>query len=598
MGNPLRGFWRRLRRPGPGDSRPRRTRRRAAVGSATHASETIFLVLRRMRVPLIVLIVIFAVSVLGLTLIPGRDPAGQPYRMSFFDAFYVMSYTASTIGFGEIPYPFTYGQRLWVTIAIYLTVIGWAYAIGSLLALLQDRAFRQALALQQFRRKVARLREPFLLIAGYGRTGELVGHAFDGLGRRVVVVDSAGDRIDDLELDSYHADVPGLVGDVRDPGLLGIAGLDHPSCEAVLALTDDDEANLAVTMTVALLRPELPVVARTTSPAVIERMRAFGNPSVINPFDAFGDQLRLALHAPASYQLLTWLQGGPGAELPARGEPPRHGRWVVCGNSRFGGELSKDLQAEGLEVDVIEPDQASESEDPDETGSPPPVVLAEADFGRAVGFVAGADDDTVNLSLVAVARRANPDLFVAARQNLPRSGPLFAAMRLDALLVPAEMVAREVYAQLSTPLLQRFLRGMPAQGDDWAAAVVDRLAGRCGERLQALWKVRLTPQEAPALLAWLGSDRVRLGDLLRDPVDRAKQLDVFPLLVLRGGEPTLTPAEDFVLAAGDELLLAGRPAARRSLEATLLVDAVGEYVVSGRLVPSSWIWRRLTRRPA
>ena len=31
---------------------------------------------------------------------------------------------------------------------------------------------------------------------------------------------------------------------------------------------------------------------------------------------------------------------------------------------------------------------------------------------------------------------------------------------------------------------------------------------------------------------------------------------------------------------------------------TLLLDAVGEYVVSGRQVPSSWIWRRLTRRPA
>ena len=70
--------------------------------------------------------------------------------MGFFDAFYVMSYTASTIGFGEIPYPFTYNQRMWVTISIYLTVIGWAYAIGSLLALLQDRAFRQALALQHF----------------------------------------------------------------------------------------------------------------------------------------------------------------------------------------------------------------------------------------------------------------------------------------------------------------------------------------------------------------------------------------------------------------------------------------------------------------
>ena len=175
MANPLLAFWRRLIGD---DNRPVRSHfRRLPHASATQASETIFLVLRRMRTPLIVLIVIFAVSVLGLTLIPGQDAQGRPSRMGFFDAFYVMSYTASTIGFGEIPYPFTYAQRLWVTFAIYLTVIGWAYAIGSLLALLQDRSFRQAVALQQFRRKVSRLREPFLLIAGYGRTGELVSHA-------------------------------------------------------------------------------------------------------------------------------------------------------------------------------------------------------------------------------------------------------------------------------------------------------------------------------------------------------------------------------------------------------------------------------------
>src|SRR5215218_88994 len=222
MGNPLLVFWKNLFEPETDDRRVRRATFRVAAHSAAQASATIFLIMRRMRVPLIVLIVIFSVSVLGLTLIPGQDADGNPWRMGIFDAFYVMSYTATTIGFGEIPYPFTYGQRLWVTVAIYLTVIGWAYAIGSLLAMLQDRAFRQALALQQFRRKVARLREPFLVIAGYGRTGDLLGHAFDALGRRVVVLDHSAERIDDLELDSYRADVPGLVGDVRDPGHLGI----------------------------------------------------------------------------------------------------------------------------------------------------------------------------------------------------------------------------------------------------------------------------------------------------------------------------------------------------------------------------------------
>ena len=30
---------------------------------------------------------------------------------------------------------------------------------------------------------------------------------------------------------------------------------------------------------------------------------------------------------------------------------------------------------------------------------------------------------------------------------------------------------------------------------------------------------------------------------------------------------------------------------------TMLLDATSEYVIYGRHVPSSWIWRRFTRQP-
>jgi voltage-gated potassium channel len=576
--------------------RVRRESVRAAAASATQASETVFLVLRRMRAPLIVLITIFAVSVVGLTVIPGMDAQGRPWRMGFFDAFYVMSYTATTIGFGELPYPFTYGQRMWVTVSIYLTVIGWAYAVGSLLALLQDRSFRSARALQRFRRTVDRLAEPFVLVAGYGRAGEVLGRALDGLGRRFVVLDVDPERIDTVELDSLHADVPALAADARDPGHLAIAGLGHPRCEAVVALTDDEEANLSVVMTAALLQPDVPVVARVTSRAMQERMAAFGSPGVVNPFDRFGDHLRLALRAPAAYQLMSWLESGPGAELPERGRPPREGRWVVCGYGRLGREITADLRREGIDVTVVEPHPVGEEEPGLVVGDGvEPEVMERAGLADAVGFVAGTDNDTTNLSLVAVARRMTPSLFVAARQNRPESAPLFAAMQIDALLVPTEVTAHEVYAQLATPLLWRFVRELQDRDDDWAARIVDRLTELCGHRLQALWKVQLTDAEAPALRRWLATGEARVGELLRDPETREDPLHAVPLLVLRDGEATPAPEPDFVLATGDEILLAGRPSARRALSTVLFVDSALEYVVSGRRVPESWIWRKLSR---
>jgi Trk K+ transport system NAD-binding subunit len=391
--------------------------------------------------------------------------------------------------------------------------------------------------------------------------------------------------------------VPGLAADARDPGHLSAAGLDHPCLEAVVALADDEEANLAVVMAAALLRPDVPVIARVTSRALAERMQLFGNPSTVNPFDRFGDHLRLALKAPASYQLLTWLESGPGAELPNRGLPPRNGRWVVCGYGRLGRELTRDLRAEGLEVTVVEPHPESEQEGMVVGDGSDPWVMAQVDLDRAVGFVAGTDNDTTNMSLAAAAKRTNPSLFVGARQNRSASAPLFAAMDLDALLVPAEVIAHEVYAQLSTPLLWRFLRAMPAQGDAWAAELTDRLKGVCGSHLQALWKVRLTPDEAPALSGWLAGGTAHLGELLRNPEDRDEPLHAVPLLVQRGHEAFLAPGPDLVLAPGDEVLLAGWAAARRALGTILFVDGVREYVVTGRRVPSSWIWRKLTRTP-
>lgn len=595
MSNVLLVFWRQLFGR---DDRARQLRWHAPVASGAQASAAIFLILRRMRAPFIILITIFAISVMGLTLIPGVDPAGNTYRMSVFDAFYFMSYTATTIGFGELPYPFSDGQRLWVTISIFVTVVGWAYAIGSLLSLLQDRGFRQALALQRFTRKVHRLREPFLLIAGYGRTGELLGRSFDALRQQFVVIDESEDRIEALEDVDYHADIPGLVGDASNPHHLGVAGLDHPYCTGVLALTHDDETNLAVTMAAALLRPELPVIARTISPAIAARMHAFGTPTVVNPFDRFGDHLRLALRSPASYQLMTWLESGPGAARPMRGRPPTHGRWVLCGYGRFGRELTGDLRSEGLEVTVIEPVLAAGEEDATilRGDASDPLVMALAKLEHAVGFVAGTDNDTTNLSLIAAARRINPELFVAARQNKPSTTPLYEAMHPDSLLVPTEVIAHEVYAQLSTPLLWRFLQEMPGRGDLWAAHLIERLTRECGRHMDAVWKIRLTDEEAPALGGWLRAGGARLGDLLRNPDDRAQPLHIVTLMVQREDDSVLGPDDDFVLQPGDQLLLAGQPFDRRALQTTMIVDATREYVLHGRHVPSSWFWRRVGGR--
>ena len=58
----------------------------------------------------------------------------------------------------------------------------------------------------------------------------------------------------------------------------------------------------------------------------------------------------------------------------------------------------------------------------------------------------------------------------------------------------------------------------------------------------------------------------------------------------------MTPPGDLVLRADDQLLLAGRLRARAALDTTMTEAFTASYVIDGRRVPSSWVWRRFARR--
>jgi voltage-gated potassium channel len=558
------------------------------------SSAGVFLVLRRMRAPLVVLILIFAISVLGLSLMPGEDAEGRPDRMGLFDSFYFMSYTATTIGFGELPNAFTAEQRMWVTFVIFLSVIGWAYAIGSLLSLMQDSGFRQALARRSFTRAVRRMHEPFLLLVGYGNASKILARSLDHMGRRFVVIDKQEGRISGVELDSYHADAPALLGDARDTGLMTLAGLGHADCVGVVALTGDDETNLDVAITTALLRPDLPVTARSNSRDVAARMLAFHVREVVNPLDRFGDHLRILLRSPAAYQLMIWLTSSPGTPLPERFDRLPHGRWVVCGHDRYGDELTADLRAEGLDVTVVHVSGGTVLAGEGDSKH----VVESGHVADAVAFVAATENDTTNLWLVEAGKRANPDAFIVALQNRRANAPLFTAIGVDFGMVPAEVIAHEVLARLANPALMRFLPAVPRMGDAAAAALVDRLVEKCGTGAPDLWRLALDAEEAPALQGRLDDEGVSLADLLRDPRDRDHELDIVALALFRDEERSLAPSGDVTLRTGDHLLLAGSLRDRAALHTTMTEEPTASYVLDGRRVPAGWLWRRFTRAPA
>lgn len=557
--------------------------------------QALFLIVRRMRAPLLALIGAYALAVGGLVLMPGVDAHGDPHRLSFFHAFYVITYTATTTGFGELPYPFTNAQRLWVTFSMYLSIVAWLYAIGALIALVRDPMFRRVFVENRFAAAVRRMDEPFYIVCGYGDAGTVVIQALINRVFAAIVLERDPERIGQRALEDAAHPVLALAADATLPANLLLAGLRHRCCAGAIALTDSDHTNLQVAISAKLLNPRAFVICRAQSHDTQANMESFNTDMVINPFDSFAEQLALALHSPDMHELYQWLTAPPGAPLPARVNPPR-GNWILCGYGRFGKALAQYLEQEGISTVIIEaePENTHAPEDVIHGRGTEAVTLRAAAIERAVGIVAGTDDDANNLSILVTARALNPKLFTVARQNRRENDAIFEAARPDLVMQRSRAVAQRIVAAVSTPLLGGFLDYARRQSNDWARALLERLRPIVGQRAPETWTIDLSEAGAAAVHAALArGEDVRLAHLLVDPRARAARRALLPLLLRRGDEKSPLPADDTRLAPGDRILFCGNRRAARAQPWILFNEEVLRYARGGEQRPRGLPWRRL-----
>lgn len=556
----------------------------------------LFLFFRRMRAPLLVLIAAYAIAVGVLVLIPGVDSQGRPWRFDFLHAFYFVSYTASTIGFGEIPHAFSPAQRLWVTFTMYLTVISWLYAIGTILALIQDPTFKRALTEQRFTRSVRRLRVPFYLICGYGDTGSLLVRALTRRNVQSVVIDISPERLNTLALEDLSFDIPALAADARDDRYLIEGGLTHPQCLGVVAVTDVDQVNVKISIIAKLVNPRLNVISRAESRDTAANLASFNTDHIINPFNTFAVHLAVTLRAPSVHLLHNWLTSLPNQPLHPVVAPPR-GHWVVCGYGRFGKAVQSHLNYEGVSSTVIEARADLCPADGVRGLGTEAVTLRAAGIDRAVGIVAGTDADADNLSIIMTARELNPDLYLIARLNRRRNQTIYRNAGLDLIMQGSRIIVWRILPLLTVPLLSRFLHLARHHNEAWARRLTERIQMVCAHVTPETWMVQIDDEQALAVYKALMEGRViRLQHLLREPHDRHEHLPCIPLLRMRGEEEKLLPDPAEPLAIGDKLLFCARHGAAARMEWALNNSNVLEYIETGEERPDGYVWRWLAAR--
>jgi Trk K+ transport system NAD-binding subunit len=524
-----------------------------------------------MRMPFLVIILTYTIAITGLILIEGVDANGEKYHMSIFDAFYFVSYMATTIGFGEAPYEFTYGQRIWVTFSIYLTVLGWFYGIGSLVSLLQDKLFLHEIEKAKFTRQVKNIKERFIIILGYNQiTSQIIQKAIEE-GVRAVVIESEKTKVNDLILENFTPTVPVLHSDSYSIRALENAGIKRKNCKAVVSLFEDDALNLKIALTSKLLNKYIKVVAKSTTRNHSENLKDVDTEIIVNPFSIISTEISMALNAPNLFRLEKWLYKIDDLTTSIATFPK--GKYIICGYGRFGKKIYEKLSHQNIEVKLVDLNKECTLGTSSEELSN--VVFANADdksllskmgIKQCDAIIAATDDDTTNLSILATAKKLNPKIMTIVRENEMEDFSIFKNANINHIFMPSKILINKTSNALINPLNDQFIRLMIKKDEKWASLLVSRLIKEIDAN-PMVFEIEIDERESPIVYDYLkGDNQLSIDIFSRSLYNRETRNNVIPLLIQKDENFILLPSIETNIDINDKILFACDEHAKNDIE--------------------------------
>jgi len=521
-------------------------------------NNALWIILQKLRIPLLVIIVTYSIAMLGMVLIPGMDDSGHVYHLTFFDAFYFVSYMASTIGFGEAPYSFTYEQKLWVSFCIYITVIGWFYGLGALVSAVTDKTLKFEMMRSRFKKKVEALEDDFVIILGYTHVNTEIIKRLHQANLEVVLIDEDEEKINFFMLEEMKQDVPVMVGNALLTETLQDAGILRDNCKGIVSLFQNEEANFRIAILTRFLNPKVRVIAKSTYNDISKSILDTDIAKVINPFDVFAKRVDIALHTPNILILENWIYGNSDLFEKALDLPD--GKYVICGYGRFGKALQEKFYKYGIEHVYIDEkrlasytmieDGSFVRANPDDKD-----ILIDVGIKDAVALIVGTQNDINNLSIVITAKKLNPNIYVIARENTMREVSVFQSANIDWLFMIEQIYINKATMALANPLKHQFLKAILKQSESWTKSLINLLKNQVSAN-PLLKRLDVEKNEAYALYQELSlGAEIAIEVLLCSLENREEYNGSVPLLLYRDGEEILLPSE-INLQIGDRILFA------------------------------------------
>ena len=541
-----------------------------------------------MRLPFTVICITYAIAMTGLVLIPGVDDQGNTYHLTIFDAFYFVTYTATTIGFGEIPYAFTHYQKIWVSMSIYLTVLGWFYGIGALVSLVQDKLFLSELALAKFKRDVSHIKENFVIVLGYNEmTSQIIQKMIDNK-MRVVVIEQNQERADHLILEGFIPNVPVLVADVHKPSSLEIAGIRSLHCKGIISLFHNNALNMRVTLASKILNPHINIAVKATTVEEAENLIDAGATIIENPFSIISYQIQMGITAPSLFKLENWLYKIDNLESKTFSIPKED--IIICGYGRLGFALCNMFMKNNVNPTVIEKNSSTCLEakynginNVIEGNAEDKHILVQAEIEKAKVIIIATNNDTTNLSIASTVKRMNKDTIILARENELSDFSIFNSSKIDHIFIPAKILIQKTTNAIVNPLCDRMIKVITKKDEYWGQELLTKLVKKIHHSPQT-YELIINKEEAHEVYEYLKEmeNSFTIKTLCRSRRDWLQYNNIVPLLVVRAHEEFVLPDLNFELKINDKILFACDENALDDLEYIANNEYEFHYALTGQ----------------
>ncbi len=228
---------------------------------------------RSLRIVVIALLVLTAVGTVGFHLIEG---------WSWFDSFYMVIITLSTVGYGEV-HPLSFAGRVFCIILIVAGVALVFLIIGAATQALLEFELFKLFGKRRMEHDIASLRDHYI-ICGAGRVGNSVAYELARKPWPFVMIEAT-------EAGAAALDPKWLVliGDAASEKTLRQAGIDRAA--GLVAAATTDATNIYIVLTARSLNQKLKIIARATELAAEKHLKTAGADVVISPYAAAGHRI-------------------------------------------------------------------------------------------------------------------------------------------------------------------------------------------------------------------------------------------------------------------------------------------------------------------